>query len=79
MTPDTREIMRTWYGTFMGHIGYKLNGIQWGQTSLLIEEVKDLSSRPWYMQKSEYEPTRALPTIEEIEVELGGTGVEDGE
>ena len=71
----------------MGHIGHKLNRIQWGQNFLLIEKVKDLSSRLWYMQKSKSELTRALPdslksarpTIEEIEVELGGTGVWYGE
>jgi len=79
MAPDAREIMRTWYGTFMGHIGHKLNGIQWGQNFLLIGKVKDLSSRLWYMQKSEYELTRTLPTIEEIEAELGGKEAGDGE
>jgi hypothetical protein len=30
MAPDAREIMRTWYGTFMGHMGHELDGIQWG-------------------------------------------------
>ena len=25
-----QEIMRTWYGTFMGHMGHELDGIQWG-------------------------------------------------
>ena len=25
MIPDAREIMRTWYGTFMGHMGHELN------------------------------------------------------
>ena len=30
MVPDARKIMRTWYGTFMGHMGHELDGIQWG-------------------------------------------------
>ena len=30
MVPNAREIMRTWYGTFMGHMGHELDGIQWG-------------------------------------------------
>ena len=25
VVPDAREIMRTWYGTFMEHIGHELN------------------------------------------------------
>jgi hypothetical protein len=25
--------MRTWYGTFMGHMGHELDGIQWGHIS----------------------------------------------
>jgi len=25
-----QEIMCTWYGTFMGHMGHELDGIQWG-------------------------------------------------
>jgi hypothetical protein len=53
--------------------------IPWGQNFLLIEKVKDLSTRLWYMQKPEYEMTHALPDslksalpmIEEIEAELG--------
>jgi len=52
----------------------------------LVAPLSNVSSRSWYMQKSEYELTRALPdslesalpTIEEIEAELGGMGVEDG-
>ena len=49
-----------------------------------VARLTDLSSCLWYMQK--YELTRALPdslesalpTIEEIEAELGGMGVEGG-
>ena len=80
--------MHSWYGTFMGHIGHKLNRIQWGQNFLLIEKVKDLSSRLWYMQetiKNGWSRTlpdslkSALPSIEEIEAELGGREAENGE
>jgi hypothetical protein len=29
MVPDAREIMHTWYGTFMGHMGHELDGIEY--------------------------------------------------
>ena len=29
MVPDARKIMRTWYGTFMGHMGHELDGIEY--------------------------------------------------
>jgi len=62
--------------------------IPWGHNILLMEKVKDLPIRLWYMSQtihnpigiSDYELTRALPenlksslpTVEEIEAELGG-------
>jgi len=58
-----------------------------GKVPQAVAPLTDLSSRLWYMQKSEYELTRALPdslksvlpTIEEIDAELEGKEAGDGE
>ena len=43
MVPDAREIMRTWYGTFMGHMGHELN-------------LLDTTNRPKNGVKSMFDP-----------------------
>ncbi len=98
-SPETKEI------SIMQRLAAQ---IPWGHNILLLEKIKDLPTRLWYMQQtiglilcqtkdrilaeyalrdihkpigiSDYELTRALPgnlksslpTVEEIEMELGG-------